>query len=424
MKVLVVGHNCFSTSQSMGKTFCSLFSQFKKEEICQLYIYPTIPNIDFCDSSYRITDIDVLKGLFKFRVHGREIKREEIKTDCGLFENVRNTPIYRNKKNKTPFRKLARDFIWSLSPWFNKNLKIWLRRQNITHIFAAPGDQRFVYDLALKCADYLGVPIVTYICDEDFFVQPTSFIGHFQLFYLRKKIRQFMTKTSLLIAISEELKEAYGSFFSVKTEVIMTGASFDIQIKPKVLRSPEVLTYMGGLSCNRYVSLLDIGNALDEINEEYKTNYSIEIYSGDKIESVISEFKKVKSIHFMGFVAGEKFKEVFFSAETLLHVEAFDEESIDRVKNSISTKIADCLSSGIPLLAYGPNSIASIKHLKRNNCAFCIEKRESLKESLIQYLNLNPEERIDFVKRALKTACKYHDPNVVGKYVYNLIRLV
>ena len=68
MKVLLVSHNCFSKTQNMGKTFASLFSNFKKEELMQLYLYPTIPNIDICDNyfveSFEITTWS--SGLSKF----------------------------------------------------------------------------------------------------------------------------------------------------------------------------------------------------------------------------------------------------------------------------------------------------------------------------------------------------------------------
>lgn len=41
MKVLLISHNSISTYQNMGKTFLSLFNCFQKEELCQLYIYPS-----------------------------------------------------------------------------------------------------------------------------------------------------------------------------------------------------------------------------------------------------------------------------------------------------------------------------------------------------------------------------------------------
>ena len=66
MKVLIISHNPITTYQSMGKTMLSLFSAFDRSELCQLYIYPTLPDIDVCDSYFRITDRDVLKSLKKF----------------------------------------------------------------------------------------------------------------------------------------------------------------------------------------------------------------------------------------------------------------------------------------------------------------------------------------------------------------------
>lgn len=422
MKVLLISHNPFSTYDSMGKTFCTLFSSFKKEELCQLYIYPTIPNIDLCNSSYRITDKDVLKGLFKFDVQGREIRKEEINADCRLFEKNKDESFYRNPKNHNAVRKIARDLMWTLSPWFNKRLKKWLNQQDITHIFIATGGYKFIYDIALKCAKYLNVPIVTYVCDEHFFVKPRcAFIDKFQQFLLNSKIKYLLSKTSLMITISDELKNAYESFFNIKAETVMTAASFKIQNKPAPWETFRAFTYMGNVRYNRYISLQNLGLALDEINNECGTNYQINIYTEENDAKILSELSKANSIKLMGFVSGEEFKKVFFSAQTLLHVEAFDEKSIDYVKNSISTKIADSLASGIPLLAYGPSSIASVKHLKRNNCAYCIENKESLKVGLLHYLNMPIEERSQIVTNALATAHKYHDLETVGKTVYNLM---
>lgn len=422
MKVLVISHNSFSTNDSMGKTLCTLFRAFKKEELCQLYIYPTIPNIDYCSSFYRITDKDVLKGLLSRNVKGRIIKKDEIKADSPLFEKRENESFYRSRKNHTAIRKMARDLMWSLSPWFNKNLKEWLVEQKITHIFIAPGGYKFIYDIALKCKSFLNVPIITYECDEYFFVNRSSkFIDRFQQHLLGFKIKQLLSKTSLIITISNELKNLYAPYFNVNTGTVMTATSYKIQNIPASIGNVSELTYMGNVRCNRYNSLVDIGRALDLINRQKNTEYVLNIYTGENDPGILSELSKAKSIKLMGFVSGEEFKKVFFSAQTLLHVEAFDEKSIDYVKNSISTKIADSLASGIPLLAYGSGSIASVKHLKRNNCAYCIENRENLKEGLLHYLNMPIEERNQIVENALATAHKYHDLETVGKTVYKLI---
>jgi len=423
MKVLIISHNSFSTFQSMGKTFCTLFSQFKKEELCQLYIYPTIPDVPFCDSFYRITDKDVLKFFRTFRVKGTVIQPEDVnESQHNLFENPKDLSVYRNKKNKTVFRTLARDFLWQITPWFNASLKKWLREQNITHIFVSPGGYKFVYDIALKCAKFLNAPIVTYVCDEYFFVDKrTRIIEKIQDYLFKKKMSQLMKKTSTIVTISEEMKNLYEPFFNRPTEVVMTGSSFPITESPKEINEIKELTYMGNLSCNRYVSLCEIGDALDEINQKNNESYILKIYTGEKNLAILDELAKRKSIKMMGFITGEEFNLVFHSAQCLLHVEAFDEKSIDYVKNSISTKIADSLGSGIPLLAYGPSNIASIRHLMRNNSAFCIDNKNVLKESLLFYLKMPIVNRTQIVKNALIAARKFHDLKIVGESICHLL---
>lgn len=73
MKLLIISHNPMSTYNNMGRTLCGLFNRFSKEELCQLYIYPSVPDVDRCGSYYRITDKDVLKSYFLLKVKGNEI---------------------------------------------------------------------------------------------------------------------------------------------------------------------------------------------------------------------------------------------------------------------------------------------------------------------------------------------------------------
>ena len=70
MKVLIISHTCFSTYNNMGKTFCALFSQFASEELCQLYIYPSYPDVDICRSYYRVTDKEILGSYFRLHAPG------------------------------------------------------------------------------------------------------------------------------------------------------------------------------------------------------------------------------------------------------------------------------------------------------------------------------------------------------------------
>lgn len=407
----------------MGKTFCSLFSAFQRRELCQFYIYPTIPDVNACNSYYRITDRDVLHFFKKFKVYGKEIKINPASNlNHKLFENRNDESFYRNKKNRSAFRSLARDFLWTITPWFNGSLREWLRKEQITHIFIAPGGYKFIYNIALKCSRFLNVPIVTYVCDEYFFTSPQKgIVDKIKDILLKRKMKQLMSKTSLIVTISEELKNIYEPYFKKPTKVIMTGTSFPIASVPLQRGTIKELTYMGNIRCNRYISLCDIGDALDEINKEYNKNYSLNIYSGENDEGILNELRKRKSIKLNGFISGDKFRQVFYSAQCLLHVEAFDKKSIDLVKNSISTKIADSLGSGILLLAYGPSQIASMEHLRRNNCAVLVDNKDKLKNTLFKIVSMSESDRSVIISNALATANIYHDANTNGTELLNAI---
>lgn len=420
MKTLIISHNPISTYQSMGKTMLAFFSQFEREELCQLYIYPTLPDTDKCGSYFRITDKAVLKSYLHFRVQSGEVSPllQSEKTD--LSEEDRK--LYRNKKNKSPFRILARDWLWRGARWYNKALKAWLDKENPTCIFIAPGAQKFLYDIALKIAKKRGIPIVTYICDEFYFLEKKKgFWGRLQQRALRKKIRKLMQRTAHVIAICDELKEIYSQTFGVAATTLMTGANYPPRETPREVDKPTVLTYTGNIRWNRYTSLATIGKTLDDINAQTNVGYALHIYTSEKDESILSAFDGIQSVQFCGFLQGKAFDDTLKNAEILVHTEAFDDESIDGVKHSVSTKIADCLSVGNCLFAYGPKKVASMRYLLDTQSAVCATEPSALKDALLRVLT-DRDSRLKAVENALQAAKANHDGQKTSETLKNILK--
>lgn len=425
MKILIISHNPMTTHQNMGKTFLGLFSSFSKEELCQLYVYPSLPDIQKCSSYFRITDKDVLKSYYRFKVNGTEIKDSQIdETKHELFENKQDVALYRNRKNKSPSRMLLRDIMWKCSRWYNKSLVSWIKEQKPTHIFVAPGAAKFLYDIALKISKKFNLPIVTYICDEYYFVKDKKgVLSKIQQRLLKKKIECLMQHTSHIITICDELKECYGKTFKIPAETVMTGSNYEITQVPVFKESVTSITYMGNIRYNRYISLAQIGKAIDELNAEHDTDFHLEIYTAEQDEDILKTFEGIKSIRLCGFISGKEFNEKIHSADILLHTEAFDEISINSVKNSISTKIADSLGSGVCFFAYGPDRVASMRYLIDNKCAIICTDEENLKDALKKVF-YDRELRNTTVLSALETARKNHDISVVGEHVYKIFEKV
>lgn len=409
MKVLIISHNPATTQNQMGITFLSLFSEFEKEELCQLYIYPTIPNQARCNSFFRITDKEMLQRLFWRKSAGAEITPDKISASEGVFESAGDEAVYRNRKNKSAGRRLLRDGMWAFAGWYGKELKGWLDREEPDCIFVAPGAAKFLYNFALKISKERHIPIVTYLCDEYYFVKrPKQLLDRVRLCLLKRKIEKLMNASSHLAVISEELKIAYTKKFGIEASVLMTGAGIASADRERVTDAPTEIHYFGNIRCNRFVSLCEIGRELDDINRELGTDYRLNIYTFEKDEDILNGFEGIESIKLCGSVSGSAFVDTFFKSQLLLHVEAFDEVSKDYVRHSVSTKIADSLASGIPLLAYGPGEISSMKYLARHDCALIAEDRSRLREMLIRAFT-DKDARVRAVKNALPTARMFHD---------------
>ena len=409
MKVLIVSHNPMSTYNGMGKTIATFFAEFGETELCQFYIYPSFPDVDICKSYYRVTDKDVLRSLVTFSTPGGKVPAHQIGGTPAVFEAANDQKIYTNKKNKRPFRILLRDAMWRCARWYNRRLKQWLEEENPDCIFLAPGGAKFIYDVALKIARKRGIPIVTYIADEYYFVEPEKcLLGKWQLSALKKKMRKTMAASSYIVTISKELEELYGKTFDRPTVAIMTGSGYPLAQTPRTAETVSRMSYFGNIAYHRYLSLAQIGRALDEINRERGTDVVLEIYSAQADEEAARAFENIRSVRWMGFVSGAAFDEKLFSAQLLVHTESFQQEDVDLVKHSVSTKIADSLTVGIPLFAYGPDNISSMKHLTRNGCAVTATSAEELVSALKEAL-LQPEKRAAVVEKALQTAAQYHD---------------
>lgn len=423
MKVLIVSHNCLSTYSNMGKTLLSLFGKLSKSELCQLYIYPSVTDVDVCGSYYRVTDKDILRSFLSFRGPGKEIDPAYLTFGNAVpYEDPQDAVVYGNKRNVTPFARIARDAMWKLSRWYTKDLQRWLDRENPTCIFLAPGYAKFIYDIALRIAKERGIPIVSYICDDYYFVkQPEGPVARMQLLLLKKKIEELMQKSTSLVVICEELKTAYGDFFDIPTEVIMTASGISTLALPRTECKPIYeISYFGNLKCNRYTALAEFAGALNALNKDRDTKYILNVYTPEIDQNILSLLERTSCVRIKGFVSGNLFVQAMAHSDYLLHAEAFDEASIDLVKNSISTKIAESLASGIPLIAYGPAEIASIQHLVRNDCALVITQPEDLRAVLTSAED--PEICKKVVEAACKTAHQLHSQEKNGEQIRRLLQ--
>ncbi len=400
----------------MGKTLLTLFSAFDKEELCQFYVHNSFPDTDKCSSYYRITDKEALKGVFSARAEGSEVFPETDERKSANGGSGRSV-------KRSPFKLFLRDIAWKISRSCGKKLDLWIKRESPDCIFVAPGYSGFIYDIALKISGRYNLPIVVYICDDYCFIKNKGGIfKRLQIKKIRKKMSALTKKASCAVTISDELKAAYEKEFGVLCKTVMTGGLIAPTDAQKYYRAEKhdksAAVYLGNLARNRYVSLCEIGMALEKINKEKGADYKLLVYTGETDERTLSALSEVKTVKLCGEVRGEEYLQTLCSAEILVHTEAFDEKSVDLVKYSISAKISDLVSSGRKIFVYGPKDISSVRYFEKNEAAYVASGKSELEKTLISAFAESGE---SYIGNARRLAEKNHDLKRNGEEIYEIL---
>ena len=419
MKTLIISHNPLTTYESMGKTLSGLFYSFSTEELCQLYIYPTIPNNDKCHSFFRITDKEVLHSFFFKRIKGKVVS--PVINNFELYENFKDKQFYTNKRSQGLFRLFVRDLMWKFSFWFSRELKIWIEKEKPDIIFLAAGMSKFIYDICFKICKKYKLKVVSYICDDYYFSPKNmTLLSRTYYKYLKKKIDKLMTCSSCVIFICQEMEKKYSQFFNLKNHFTIMTPYTKLSCENVVQTKIKEFNYFGNIRLGRYQCLYEIGVNLEKYNRINKTNIKLNIYSPETDSQILSLFNKVDSIVFKGFVTGDEYEEAYNKTQCFVHCESFENEYKNLTRFSISTKIPDVLSSGKPLLMYGPSNIACTSYLNENNAAFLCMNKEDLFDKISQLVSGKAPVKI-IVKNAIRTARINHSLEYNSLKLKNII---
>lgn len=411
MNVLIISQPVLSYSNNMGKTLMAYFSAFPANNVSQFFLRQGEPtNTDVCENYYRFSDLDAVKSILNHKIRGTVFDKTQIVPPVvDEPENIKLDDAYKLGAAHKAWMLLARDTIWKLSNWKNKKLLAWLDSMNPDIIFLAPGDGAFSYRLADEIARYLSKPLAV-VCMDDYFINNRNkgeLLGGIRQKLFMNVVNKTIQNAAAIFTICDEMNKAYTNLFHKQCVTLHTSADN----KSMVLKSDASrVSYIGNLSCGRYKTLLELGRAISEINDDTLTKV-IDVYSGSKEAEYISPLKNAPGINFRGAIPAEQVPEVMSESVMVIHTESFDPAMKELVRFSVSTKIAESLMYGPCLLAYGPEGIASIDYLKENNAAYVISRPEDLEKGLEEILK-NKELREQIVRNARALALKNHNADV------------
>ena len=404
MRVLVVSHNVFSVTESMGKTISGYFEGWNVDDLAQFYIHSEVPTSDICENYFRITDKEALKSIFT-RKGGRVFGKGDIdsgratsRTDDGL-----TAQIYQFGRKRSPLIYLARNVVWRLSAWKSKKLLKWVDEFAPDAVFFASGDYSFMYRIALDIAKYRKIPLYV-SCMDDYYLNNTnkdSMLGRMAHRLFMRQVKRTMEYAEALFVICDKMADDYSKLFSKPCHVLHTPASFAAPLQEE---KKARIAYLGNLGLNRHKQLVQLGRAIKELDMEPKF---IDVYSAEPREEILRELTRENGIEFHGAVGADEVRRIIGESMAVIHTESFDEAMKERVRYSVSTKIADSLASGTCLIACGPEDVASVEYVKKNNAAFVITEKDDLKAEMKRFLE-DEQLRQQIVENARRLAGANH----------------
>lgn len=416
-RVLIVSHPVLAKNTSMGKTMDTYFDGWPREKIAQLYVKSEVPTDPLCVNYFRFTDPDALKSVLQRRRQGTVLREADVHPErADPVENGNLTGVYNYGRKRTPLIYLARDAMWRMSGWKHSGILEWAKSFRPEVIFFASGDYAFAYRIVRFLSEQLGIPYVI-CCFDDYYLFNSNqdmFLGKFRQKLFMKEVRKTVDGAAKILTVNDAMAEAYGAFFHRRCGVVWTATALT-ETEETALTEKQGISFLGGLGLDRNLQLTEIADALQECAGPGIPE-ALDVYSEETDPEILRPVQEHSGIRFHGFVSGEQVPGIIRRSRAVIHTESFDRVIRERVRYSLSTKIADSLASGTCMLAYGPAEAASMDYLIRNKAAFTATSPEELRAVLPRLFTDDAEYRRTTGK-AKALARKNHSPEATRETV-------
>lgn len=413
MNILVFNEAAWDDKNSFGNTVSNFFcgDVWKNDRFCNFYARKQMPDNKKEVSYYNLSASDIVKGILKLHIEGCSFTvgdNHPDKVTLGFANNQEQKNIDKLHQKKNEFIYFGHEQIWRSRLWLNKYFKNFVEANNPDVLFAFATSPYILWPLIQYLKKHTKCKVVLLIADDVY-----GSYDHYVFYrrgYLKRELKKCILSADKLYGISDEMSEHYEDLFKKKVTTLYKGC--DLSSKPKgYINKPLRFVYAGNLFWGRDDILAEVADAIEKQNTDV-TKAVLEIYSGAAITPELKiKLNRGVSSTIMGSKPYEEIKNIMHDADIVLHVESFEDESIETVKYSLSTKIIDCLQCGSQVLGIGPSGIASIEYLKRVDGAIVIDCHEKIEEQI--RMLLNDENILEHAMQTREFAMEKHDISVV-----------
>lgn len=426
-KILILTVDCWNTKigANTATTYSTLFNGMDEYELANIYIREELPDDPCCKKYFQISERRIIKNLLKKSVKtGKEVENVTV---ADSSEDVALQKEFYSKQRKSFYytKKIIRELIWYFGKWKTKELDAFLKEVNPDLvIFAMEGYIHF-NRICRYAINKTGAKAIAYFWDDNFTYKqrPNNFGYKFLRFFQRKSLKKLAKCTDAFWAISSKTKKEADKFFGIDCTILQKPTERDMTdavLSSKEHTLPLKMLYAGNLMIGRMNTIDAIRSAVRLINKD-ETKVIFDVYTPTEVPKYLVETGY--GINFHKPVSQKEIIEFQNDADVLWFVEDIIGQDKKVARLSISTKVADYLSSGKCIIAAGDDDTATIEYFKNENVALCAHDKDEIYDCIRRIL-ANPELIDVYGKRAFECAKKNHSKDTVKAIMSDSIQEV
>jgi glycosyltransferase involved in cell wall biosynthesis len=229
---------------------------------------------------------------------------------------------------------------------------------------------------------------------------------------LERELRSVLSASPARLTIGEEMAAEYARRYGGPFEPFMNAVEREwlVWSEPESIEGRRLrFTYVGGLHLNRWQSLREIGAAIADLRSEgLEAELVVHTQPRFAAESKLLELPDV--VRVMGSLDPSQVAPALRMSDVLVHVESFDDQSRAYTRYSVSTKIPECMGAARPILAYGPDELASVSYVASSGAGIAVGRRDPVAlRNAVRKLLTSRDLRRDLGARGFEVARRQHD---------------
>lgn len=364
-KVLIVNGEPFNRLSATGITMSNLFLGWPPERLGQVFTADMAADSIAKGCEVRLSRRD----LIPFSM----LRRRAAKPVTATERPGKHPYTTGEDRSRTLARKAISPFLEFLPYDIPADAMARIRHFKPDVIYSMLGSMRIV-SVAASLSRQLEIPIVPHFMDDWLatYTVPGRSVGtSLHVRCLNAGVMRLFERVPLALAIGDMMAEEYSQRFSRKFFSVMNPVDVDpafprdaMTRKDKIVR----LVYVGGLHLGRVEVLADISKAVRDA-ETAGYAAALDIYAPASDAPAALRLEAIAPIiRYRGSIPPDQVRAVLDQSDVAIHVEAFSKECATYTRLSVSTKIPQYLAAGIPVLAYGPKTLASCRYVHDTGC--------------------------------------------------------